>query len=218
MKKYLGFIVAVFVVLVSGYSVQSQGTEADVAALQKQVAELTALQAIEETQYCYGRAQDVVYRNYADLEKARSDGMKGFLKCFAEDADITISLHGTQVLYEATDVADWIDFVVNFGQTNKYLSTRHLIGNVEVELTGPDTAIAYSAGSTPHFVMGSDTEEQPVIDWIIGNYYSELKLIDGEWKITKFILDADEYARSPGFYPLGQSDGSGNIGFPDNLE
>ncbi|MGL4611768.1 MAG: nuclear transport factor 2 family protein [Trueperaceae bacterium] len=216
MKRLMINTLVLLSLIFSAAFAQSTTAPSTTDELLARVQQLEDLQAIEETQYCYGRAQDVVYRNYADLDKARSDGMKAFLKCFDKDADITISLHGSQVLNEAPDVAGWIEFVVNFGQTNKYLSTRHLIGNVEVEITGPDTAIAYSAGSTPHFVMGSDTEEQPVVDWIIGNYYSELERINGEWKITKFLLDADEYARTPGFYPLGQSDGLGNIGFEDN--
>ena len=39
--------------------------------------------------------------------------------------------------------------------------------------------------------------------------------INGRWLITSYRINADEFAQAAVTYPLGVSNGSGNIGFPD---
>jgi hypothetical protein len=172
--------------------------------------------AIQATQACYGRAQDVVYRNYANAAKAKREGHAAFAACFTEDAHISIGLLGAAPFERADSIGGWVDFVRQFGLDHGYLSARHLIGNVEVVYTSRDTATVYSAGTTPHFV-GAGTST-PGIDWIIGNYRGQVKRIHGQWLITEFQINADEFAHTAAQYPNGRSDGSGNIGFPDNID
>src|SRR5215468_7343691 len=57
--------------------------------------------AIQNTQACYGRAQDVVYRNYANEHMAKSQGIAAFEQCFTPGAHVTITIHGNQVLDQA---------------------------------------------------------------------------------------------------------------------
>jgi hypothetical protein len=213
MKKVTITLVSLLTLFIVSFSAAQ---EADNAALLTRLQQLEDTLAIQETQYCYGRAQDVVYRNYANELKSTTDGVLAFEKCFADNANISISLLGGDILFEANTLPDWVGFVYGFGQSNKYLSTRHLISNIEIEFTSPDSATVYSSGVNPHFIMGSASENEPAIDWIIGNYLSTVERIDGEWQITKMRINGDEYARTPGFYPVGQTDGSGNIGFEDN--
>jgi hypothetical protein len=177
-----------------------------------QAADILALQA---TQACYGRAQDVVYRNYASESQAKSEGITAFEQCFTANAHVVITVHGTQLLDSASNIPDWVNFVYNFGRQNGIVSTRHLIGNTEVKLTGDDSAVVYSSGITPHFVGQGAGASTPSIDWITGNYRSEVHRINGRWLITSLLINADEFARTDATYPLGVSDGSGNIGFPD---
>jgi hypothetical protein len=173
--------------------------------------------AIQGTQSCYGRAQDVVYRNYADADKARREGLAAFGKCFTPDAHIAIGLFGQAPFETADSLQAWVEFVRQFGQDHGYLSARHLLGNIEVVFTGPTSAVVYSAGTTPHFVGTGAGSQTPGIDWIIGNYRGEVEKINGSWMITSYRINADEFAHTAADYPLGRSDGSGNIGFRDNL-
>lgn len=173
--------------------------------------------AIQTTQACYGRAQDVVYRNYADGDKARREGLAAFGKCFTPNAHITIGLFGQAPFETANTLEGWVAFVRQFGLDHGYLSARHLLGNVEVNFTGPDTAVVFAAGITPHFIGAGAQAQAPGIDWIIGNYRGVVKKINGRWMITEYQINADEFAHATVDYPLGRSDGSGNIGFPDNL-
>jgi hypothetical protein len=171
--------------------------------------------AIQGTQACYGRAQDVVYRNYANESKAKSEGIAAFRQCFTSGAHVTITVHGNEVLDNARNIRAWVKFVYQFGHTNGITSTRHLLGNIEVKLTGENSAIVFSSGITPHFVGQGAGAGHPAIDWIIGNYRGVVHRINGRWLITSFRINADEFAQASATYPLGVSDGSGNIGFPD---
>jgi hypothetical protein len=186
------------------------------AELSAKVQQLQDALDIQETQFCYGRAQDVVYRNWADEKKSKADGVTAFEKCFAPTAEISISLLGGDILQKTNALPDWVNFVYGFGQSNQYLTTRHLISNIEINMEGADKATVYSAGVNPHFIKGKDKGNEPAIDWIIGNYVSTVERIDGTWKITNMRINGDEFARTPGFYPFGQTNGSGNIGFKDN--
>ncbi|ONH23540.1 hypothetical protein BL253_32620 [Pseudofrankia asymbiotica] len=55
------------------------------------------------------------------------------------------------------------------------------------------------------------------MDWITGNYRGEVRRVHNRWLITSFQINADEFAHTSVEYPMGRSDGSGNIGFPDNI-
>lgn len=171
--------------------------------------------SIEGTQACYGRAQDVVYRNYANADKAAREGRAAFGACFTPNAHISIGLLGQTPFERAASIDEWVAFVRQFGLDHGYLSARHLIGNVEVVFTGRDTATVYSSGTTPHFIGAGSAA--PGVDWIIGNYRGTVQRIRGVWLITDFQINADEFAHTAADYPVGRSDGSGNIGFPDNI-
>jgi hypothetical protein len=171
--------------------------------------------AVEATQACYGRAQDVVYRNYANEKVAKQQGIAAFEACFAPTAKVAIGLFGNAPFERADSVPAWVDFVWQYGQDHHYLSTRHLIGNVEVEFTGRDTAVVYSSGTTPHFIGANGAT--PGVDWITGNYRGQLRRTHGQWLITDFLINADEIAHGTVDYPNGTSTGNGNIGFPDNI-
>jgi hypothetical protein len=192
-------------------AVSGAGTGASAAG-----ADRTAdIVAIQNTQACYGRAQDVVYRNYANKSRAEREGVAAFGQCFTPGADVTITVHGTKVLDHASNIRAWTQFVYQFGHSNGITSTRHLLGNIEVKLTGPDRGIVYSAAITPHFVGQGVGAKHPAILWITGNYRGVVHRINGRWLITSFRINADEFARASATYPLGVSNGSGNIGFPD---
>lgn len=186
---------------------------AELAEVQARLQRLEDSEAIRDTQFCYGNAQDVVYRNYADEARAEREGLAAFQECFTDDANITITFFGGEPLEASGSLTEWIDFVWNFSQTEGYGSTRHLLSNLAVEFTGPDSAVVRSAGTTPHFIRGSETEEQPAVDWITGNYRGDVVRTADGWKLTTFQINGEEALRSPGFYPFGQSDGSGNLGF-----
>lgn len=191
--------------------ISSSGTGASAAS-----ADRTAdIVAIQNTQACYGRAQDVVYRNYANKTRAEREGLAAFEQCFTPGADVTITLHGTKVLDRAKNIRAWTQFVYQFGHTNGITSTRHLLGNFEVKFTGPNSAIVFAGGVTPHFVGQGAGARHPSIDWIIGNYRGVVHRIHGRWLITSYRINADEFAQASVTYPLGVSNGSGNIGFPD---
>jgi hypothetical protein len=171
--------------------------------------------ALQGTQACYGRAQDVVYRNFAKENKALTEGLAAFSKCFVKNANIHIGLDGQSDFESAPDLSSWVRFVRQFGLDHHYLSARHLISNVQVTFTGRDTANVYSAGITPHFVGKGNGADTPGVDWIIGDYESTERRIDGKWMITNLKINASEYANSTATYPLGESAGDGNIGFDD---
>lgn len=171
--------------------------------------------AIQNTQACYGRAQDVVYRNYANKRRAEREGLAAFGQCFTPGADVTITVHGTKVLDHASNIRAWTQFVYRFGHSNGITSTRHLLSNIEVKLTGPDKGIVYSAAITPHFVGQGVGAKHPAVLWITANYRGVVHRINGRWLITSFRINADEFAQASATYPLGVSNGSGNIGFPD---
>lgn len=171
--------------------------------------------AIQNTQACYGRAQDVVYRNYANKRRAEREGLAAFGQCFTPGADVTITVHGTKVLDHASNIRAWTQFVYQFGHSNGITSTRHLLSNIEVKLTGPDKGIVYSAAITPHFVGQGVGAKHPAVLWITANYRGVVHRINGRWLITSFRINADEFAQASATYPLGVSNGSGNIGFPD---
>lgn len=192
-------------------AVGSAGSGASAASADR-IADIVAIQ---NTQACYGRAQDVVYRNYANKSRAEREGLAAFGQCFTPGAHVTITVHGTKVLDRADSIRAWTQFVYQFGHTNGITSTRHLLGNIEVKLTGPDSAVVYSSGITPHFVGQGAGARHPAIDWIIGNYRGVVHRINGRWLITSFRINADEFAQTGATYPLGVSNGSGNIGFPD---
>jgi hypothetical protein len=213
-KASLAVIAALTITTITTMPVAAQS--GDGPALAAKIQKLEDQLAVLETQYCYGRAQDVIYRNYASEAKSKGDGLAAFQKCFTDNANISISLLGGDILQDTNALPDWVNFVYNFGQSNKYLSTRHLISNVEIKFEDADTATVYSSGVNPHFIKGSDKGNEPAIDWIIGNYLSTVKRTDKGWKIAKMRINGDEFARTPGFYPFGQTNGSGNIGFKDN--
>lgn len=206
-------IVGLFLVVLAGCAVAQTPASADLGELQTRIQRLEDSEAIRDTQFCYGRAQDVLYRNYTDEAKAKREALAAFQECFTDDADITITFFGGEPLEASDTLTEWIDFVYAFGQAEGYGSTRHLLSNLSVEFTGPDTAVVRSAGTTPHFIRGSETEEQPAVDWITGNYQGDVVRTDDGWKLTTFHINGEEALRSPGFFPFGQSDGSGNIGF-----
>jgi hypothetical protein len=192
-------------------AVSASGTGASAAS-----ADRTAdIVAIQSTQACYGRAQDVVYRNYANKGRAVREGIAAFGQCFTPGADVTITVHGTKVLDHAKNIGAWTRFVYQFGHANGITSTRHLLGNIEVKLTGPDRGIVYAAAITPHFVGQGVGARHPAILWITGNYRGVVHRINGRWLITSYRINADEFAQANVTYPLGVSNGSGNIGFPD---
>ena len=124
-------------------AVSGAGTGASAAS-----ADRTAdIVAIQSTQACYGRAQDVVYRNYANKGRAEREGLAAFGQCFTPGADVTITVHGTKLLDHAGNIRAWTQFVYQFGHTNGITSTRHLLGNIEVKLTGPNSASSTAQGS-----------------------------------------------------------------------
>jgi hypothetical protein len=213
-KASLATFAVLTITTIATMPVVAQNT--DSSALAAKVQKLEDQLAVLETQYCYGRAQDVIYRNYASEAKSKGDGLAAFQKCFTDNANISISLLGGDILQDTKALPDWVNFVYNFGQSNKYLSTRHLISNIEIKFEDADTATVYSSGVNPHFIKGSDKGNEPAVDWIIGNYLSTVKRTDKGWKIAKMRINGDEFARTPGFYPFGQTNGSGNIGFKDN--
>lgn len=208
----LSVAVPLSALIISACAVAQPSTPTQLAELQHKLQIPEDLEAIRDTGYCYGRAQDVVYRNYADTERAKCEGLEAFRRCFTDDATFTITFFGSEPVAQTPNLEAWVDFVIGFGQDSTYTSTRHLISNFEIELTGPDSAVMYSSGVNPHFIQESMSETGPAVDWLIGNYRDELRRIDGVWKVTGKTLNADEFLRSPGFYPNGQSDGSGNIG------
>jgi hypothetical protein len=148
----------------------SLGGAATVAGTYTPPSWATTLAAIQNTQACYGRAQDVVYRKYANKSRAEREGIAAFGQCFTPGADVTITVHGTKVLDQAKNIRAWTQFVYQFGHSNGITSTRHLLGNIEVKLTGASSGIVYSSGITPHFVGQGVGAKHPAIDWIIGNY------------------------------------------------
>ena len=118
---------------------------------------------------------------------------------------MTITVHGTKVLDRASNIRAWTQFVYQFGHANGITSTRHLLGNIEVKLTGPDSAVVYASGITPHFVGQGVGARHPAIDWIIGNYRGVVHRINGRWLITSYRINADEFAQAKVAYPLGSA-------------
>jgi SnoaL-like domain len=201
---------------VAGVIVSHAGLATAASSTVSRTDRLADWQSIYDAQACYGRAQDVVYRTYANEAKAKRDGLTAFGKCFTRNADISIRLLGGTELEHTHTLAAWVNFVYNFGQTNNYSATRHLIGNIQIRFTGPNTATVWSSGVNPHFIRGSSTDTPaPAIDWIIGNYKGYLVRTHAGWKINRFLINGDEFAHTPGSYPLGIPDGTGNIGFGD---
>ncbi len=171
--------------------------------------------AIQNAQACYGRAQDVVYRNYADESRAKSQGITAFEQCFTPNAHVKITVHGNQVLDDAASIPDWVNFVFQFGKSNGITSARHVLGNTEVNFTGEDSATFVASANTPHFIgQGVGADHQAIL-WVTGDYRAVVHRINGRWLITDFLINADELAQTSATYPFDVSDGSGNIGFPD---
>ncbi|MGL5929464.1 MAG: nuclear transport factor 2 family protein, partial [Dermatophilaceae bacterium] len=116
------------------------------------LAQAADIVELEQAMASYGPAQDVAYRNYADPVKAKRECVAGFGKAFAADADISIRLLGGAPIQRTRSLGAWCDFLETFSTENGISSTRHLIGNVEVRLTGRDRAVVTAAGTTPHFL------------------------------------------------------------------
>jgi hypothetical protein len=164
-------------------------------------------EAIEAVASCYGRAQDAIFLHWQDREAGRLEALDILRTCFTEDVEVSLFFFdGPEPAVTTSSLEAWVDFVSSFATSGDYTSARHLIGNVHVELTGPDTARMTSSSITPHYIRGTtDPTGQPTVDLVIGNYVDELVREDGVWRTHRKLVVADEYWRGLGFYPLGQA-------------
>ncbi len=211
-----GVILALGAALFTGGAAQASDSTEQVAEQQSlsggklgQGRRVTALEntlAVSELGRCYGRAQDVLYRTaYREgREQARAAALPHFQECFTDDAQITFTFFGnpdSAVTFNGLD--EWLSFVLDFSQENAVSSTRHLIGNETVELTGRRTATLEAYGNTPHFQAADLAEPAPSNITITGAYLGEARLTRQGWRLTEFRIDAEEIQNVVGSYPFG---------------
>jgi len=90
-------------------------------------------------------------------------------------------------------VVEWMDRVLP-----QFEATQHLIGNIAITFTGPDSATAVSYVRAWHRFV--DRSKPDMVLW--GEYHDAWALIDGTWRITeRRVLEAGIEPRREGGVP-----------------
>jgi hypothetical protein len=174
--------------------------------LQQRVTQLEDRHDVAALGRCYGRAQDVLYRtNHREGRAAAREAARPlFLDCFTPDAEITFTFFGDPATATTFDgLEEWMSFVLAFGTDNRITSTRHLIGNEDVVLTGRRTATLEAYGNTPHFQAAALAAPEPSNLVITGIYQGRADRTARGWRLTEFRIDAEEIQDVSGTYPFG---------------
>jgi len=170
-------------------------------------------ESLRRLAYCYGRGLDELSIRHADRAKGRQLATEIYASCFDPNVVIEVrALGAVEPLRSTTGVAAWVDFADGFFAQNKYSSTRHLMSNFAIELTGDDTARMTSYASIPHFLQAPEARDAktavPTVEYMIARYVDEARRgPDGSWRTTKKLVYLEEIWRGVGFFPGGQGVG-----------
>ena len=164
--------------------------------------ELEDRQAIAATAACYGRGHDEIFRH---LQGDQSVARTMLSKCHTDDIKSEVYFFADPSPMATLDSLDGlIGFIENFAVQSHYTGARNIVGDIDIQFTGPDTATMLSATSTPHFIQGTgDQAGEPTVDVVSARYIDELvRGKDGAWRSSKKTLILDEFWRGTGFYPF----------------
>lgn len=161
---------------------------------------------------CYGRALDELSIHYADRAKGKRLATALYEGCFDRSVVVEVyPLGATTPLRRTEGIGAWVDFADGFFASNRYSSTRHLMSNFAVELTGPTTARLVSYASIPHFLQSGARDEKGAaasVEYMIARYVDEAaRQPDGTWRTVKKTVYLEEIWRGVGFFPGGQGGG-----------
>lgn len=134
--------------------------------------------AIADQMFRYARATDwLETANHRDV--------------FAEDC-VFASPHSGD-MHGVDAVVEWMDRVLQ-----QFEATQHLIGNISITFTGPDTASAVSYVRAWHRFQ--DPAKQDMVLW--GEYHDQWILVDDTWRIReRRVLEAGIEPRRAGGVP-----------------
>ncbi len=118
--------------------------------------------------------QDVMLRYAAGVDER---DFEMYASCFAEDVEVldfgAETIHGRD---------NWVAFVVD--ALDKYGATQHMLGPQKATIDG-DTAQTRSDVQALHYLKGT---EETLTLW--ATYNTQMKRINGEWKISRHQLTA----------------------------
>jgi hypothetical protein len=168
-------------------------------AVRAQVLEDRA--AIREAADCYGRGHDEIFRHLQGDQRAALAILRN---CHVDDVatDIFFFTEATPMA-QLTSLAQLVGFIEQFAVNSKYTSARNVPGDIQIDLTGPDTAVMLSSTSAPHFIQSPAAGVQPTLDLVSAHYRDQLaRGADGTWRTTKKALIIDQIWRGSGAYPF----------------
>jgi hypothetical protein len=157
--------------------------------------------AIRSVAECYGRGHDEIFRHLQGDQRATLAILR---TCFTDDvrSDVFFFNEATPMA-QLTSLDQLVAFIEEFAVNSKYTGARNVVGDIGIELTGPDTAVMVSATSTPHFIQASAPGAQPTVDVVSARYRDEVvRGSDGAWRTRKKALVIDQIWRGTGSYPF----------------
>jgi hypothetical protein len=138
--------------------------------------------AIEDQMFRYARATD-----WLEIENHRL--------VFVEDSVFATPHSGDLLGVDA--VVEYMNRVLP-----QFDATQHLIGNIWIEFTGPDTANAVSYVRAWHRWPEAEQKADMIL-W--GEYHDRWVLLDGTWRIKeRRVLEAGIEPRRPGGVPTAR--------------
>lgn len=173
------------------------GPPASAARIQ-QIEDLEAVRAIPA---CYGYGHDLIFKH---LGGDQAEALNALRRCHLNNLTTNVFLFdGTTPTAKLHSIADLIAFVESFARDQGYSSARNVLGNVQIEFTGPANARVLSSTVAPHFLTIGP--KSPATDFVEARYVDNVvRGNDGVWKVAEFDLVVQQIWRGAGSYPFAQ--------------
>ncbi|MEX0370895.1 MAG: nuclear transport factor 2 family protein [Tateyamaria sp.] len=171
-------------------------------------ARLTAIEdarAVAQLATCYGRANDILFtqRHRAGADTARAEGIAKLSECFTDDAAFDVVFFNSPDSFaEPNGPAEWAELIIGFGTQNNVTSTRHLMGNIDVTISG-DTAELSAFSVTPHFQASQLDAPMPSNMLLTGVYSGTAERTADGWRLSNWTVGVDDFQAVVGMYPFG---------------
>lgn len=136
---------------------------------------------------------DAVQRYMRGLDRLDRDLLRS---AFHDDAFVDAGL-------EAGAPDHYCDFCIGF--LGDLGATQHLLGQVRIEMTGPDTASGECYFQAWHESFGEDGSSRDL--FIAGRYIDEYACQNGEWRISKRRLITDWVTDQPANHAFFENPG-----------
>jgi SnoaL-like domain len=167
---------ALGVAFAAGLSISSGGASSDASSNSSDAEDEVEIQKLT---VCYARGTDVI--SGGDL----AGGKNIYQGCFTNDAEISVYFPGANFNgapdFTTTGTSSWADFVDNTFAAYGYTYTQHLVGTIDVHVTGNHASMTSYLNATQVLPDGT-------IDVVNGNYVDEVVRKHGHWKIKRRTL------------------------------